>query len=39
MSDEELATKAPESDATVKQSHFHNDSVEHEGSSMGVSNM
>jgi hypothetical protein len=39
MSDKELSTKAPESDAAVKQSPFHNDSVEIEGSSMGVSNM
>jgi len=39
MSDEELATKAPENDAVVKESPFHNDSGAHEGSSMGVSDM
>lgn len=38
MSDEELATKAPESDATVEQSRFHSNSREHEGPTMGVSN-
>jgi len=39
MSDEELATKAPEGDATVEQTHFHNDSDAHEGPSIGVSNI
>lgn len=36
MPDEELATKAPEIDAAVKQSPFQNDSEPQEGSSMGV---